>query len=137
MLQHVVQRHLDSHFRQRGYPKIKFRKIQSLQHETNVLLSTLAALGGSEQMKAAYTAAVAEHDWQTSMLSPEDCGLAQIEVALEKFDHATPLVKKQLLRICGLAVMHDGEIASREAELLRAIADAIGCSLPPFVQFGE
>jgi hypothetical protein len=36
----------------------------------------------------------------------------------------------------GLAVMHDGIVESREAELLRATADAIGCAIPPFVKIG-
>ncbi|MFK7910479.1 MAG: M48 family metallopeptidase [Akkermansiaceae bacterium] len=133
MLQHVIQRHLDSHFRQRTYPRIKFRKLASLEHETNVLLSTLAVVGGEEQARDAYKAATEESAWQQQMLPEEACGLQQIESALEKYNHATPLVKKQLLRMCGLAVVQDGEIANREAELLRAIADAIGCSIPPFV----
>ncbi len=60
--------------------------------------------------------------------------MKKIEEALEKFNAATPLVKQQLLRICGLAVMHDGVIESQEAELLRATADSIGCAVPPFVK---
>ena len=32
------------------------------------------------------------------------------------------------------AVMMDGEILGDEAELLRAIADTIGCPIPPFVR---
>lgn len=133
MLQHIVERHLDTHFRRRSFPKIKFRKINSLQDETNVLLTTLAAIGGEDQMQAAYGAAIAESGWQMTMAPAAECGLNNIESALEKFNYATPLVKKQLLRMCGLAVMHDGVVKNREAELLRAIADAIGCSIPPFV----
>ena len=68
------------------------------------------------------------------ILPPSECGLKNVELALEKFDTATPIVKKQLLRLLGLAVMHDGHIESREAELLRATADAIGCTVPPFVK---
>ena len=134
MLQHIVQRHLDSHFRREGFPKIKFRKIEQLQHEANVLVTTMAAVGGDEQMKDAYQAAVAESGWQIGMAAPEECGLKKIETALTQFNHATPLVKKQLLRMLGVAVMHDGTVESREAELLRATADAIGCSVPPFVR---
>lgn len=134
MLQHVVQRHLDTHFRQRGYPKIKFRKIASLQHETNVLLTNLAMVGGGDQARGAYDEAIQESGWEIDMLPHDSCGLNAVEDALEKFNHATPLVKKQLLRMCGLAVMHDGLVESREAELLRAIADAIGCPIPPFVR---
>lgn len=134
MLQRIVQRHLDVHFGQRVFPKIRYRKIDDLQHEANILLTTMAALGGESQMKNAYASAIAETGWSMSLLPPSECGLDKIEAALEKFNAATPLVKKQLLRICGLAVMHDGVIESHEAELLRATADSIGCAVPPFVK---
>ena len=134
MLQRVVQRHLDVHFGQRVFPKIRYRDINDLQAEANVLLTTMAALGGESQMKAAYHAAIAESGWSIQLLPPDACGLKKIEEALEKFNAATPLVKKQLLRICGIAVMHDGVIESQEAELIRATADSIGCTVPPFVK---
>jgi len=137
MLQHIVQRHLDTHFYHRKHDKIRYRRIEQLEVETNVLLTTVAALGGEEQMVKAYQAASKEVGGHMQMLPPQDCGLKNIELALEKFDSSTPLVKQQLLKILGVAVMHDGNIESREAELLRATADAIGCSVPPFVKRSE
>ena len=133
MLQHVVQRHLDAHFRGHAFPKIRFRSIEALQSEANILITTMAAVGGEDQMEGAYAAAVDEAGWQIEKSPPAECGLRSIEEALEHFNQATPLVKKQLVRMLALAVMHDGVVASREAELLRATADAIGCSIPPFV----
>lgn len=133
MLQRVVQRHLDAHFRRQVFPKIRYRNIEALQHEVNVLLTTMAAMGGEAQMQGAYRAAVESLKLPLEMLPPQDCGLKNIEQALEQFNQSTPLVKKQLLQACGLAVMHDGEIESQEAELLRATADSIGCAVPPFV----
>jgi len=134
MLQHIVQRHLDTHFHQASHVKIQYRRLEQLQHEANILLTTLAAVGGEEQMQGAYAAAVAEKGWETQMLPASECGLDQIEAALKKFNASTPLVKKQLIRMCGITVMYDGHVESREAELLRATADAIGCSIPPFVK---
>ena len=67
------------------------------------------------------------------MADRRDCGLRQIGSALDKFDLAAPMVKKELLVACGKAVMSDGKIVSEEAELLRAIADTIGCPVPPFI----
>ena len=133
MLQHVIQRHLDTYFRPQPYQKIKYRDLAALQHETNVLISVLAALGGEDQAQQAYAAALEESGSSMLILTEDACGLDQVEIALQKYSQATPLVKKQLLRMCGLAVVHDGVVENREAELLRAIADAIGCSIPPFV----
>ncbi len=136
MLQRVVQRHLDSHFRRQAFPPIRYRRIDALQHQANVLLTTMAALGGEDQMAAGYAAAISDSGWQMQMASPSQCGLENVEAALEEFNRASPLVKRQLLAMLGRAVMHDGIVASREAELLRATADAIGCSVPPFGKNG-
>jgi len=134
MLQHMVERHLNAHFRPKSTAKIRYHSIEVLIVETNILVTTMAAIGGGDQMAAAYQAAAAEWGWQLEMAPSSDCGLKSIRMALEKFEVAAPLVKKQLLRMLGLAVMHDGVIESREAELLRATADAIGCAIPPFVR---
>lgn len=137
MLQHVVERHLDAHFRPRAMTKIKYRKVEELINEANVLVTTMAALGGEDQMERAYQAAFAEWGWQMEMAPATNCGLNAIREALVKFDQAAPMVKKQLIRMLGLAVMHDGIVESREAELLRATADAIGCAIPPLVKRGN
>ena len=71
------------------------------------------------------------------MADGRDCGLQQIGEALDRFDQAAPMVKKSLLIACGNTVMADDEIVSDEAELLRAIADTIGCPIPPFVKAEE
>ena len=134
MLQHIVERHLDSHFRPRSMSRIKYRNIEELVNEANILVTTMAAVGGEDQMEGAYQAAITEWGWQMDMAPATACGLNAIREALEKFDQAAPMVKKQLVRMLGLAVMHDGFVESREAELLRATADAIGCAIPPFAK---
>ena len=134
MLQRIIQRHLDTHFHHSKHDKIRYRRLDQLDLEMNVLLTTVSALGGEEQMVTAYQEAVRGVGRSMQILPPEACGLDKIEQALEKFDSSTPLVKQQLLKVLGTAVMHDGVIESREAELLRATADAIGCALPPFIK---
>ncbi len=134
MLQHVVERHLNAHFRPKPMAKMKYRSIEVLMAEANILITTIAAIGGEDQMASAYRATMSEWSWELEMAPPSECGLKSIEKALEEFNMASPLVKKQLLRMLGTAVMHDGVVVSREAELLRATADAVGCSIPPFVQ---
>jgi len=140
MLQKVVQRHLDSHFNGGSRARIKFRSIRQLSSQVNILVSTMAGIGGGseEAVAAAYQTALNEIEQHgvsgLRMLPAEECRMEAIEDALRLIDVSTPLVKKQVLHVCGLAVIHDGKISSREAELLRATADAIGCSIPPFVK---
>ena len=66
--------------------------------------------------------------------SGDQCGLDRIRDALDDFACASPIVKKRLLEACSLSVMADEGVSSREAELIRAVADAIGCPIPPFVR---
>jgi uncharacterized tellurite resistance protein B-like protein len=59
--------------------------------------------------------------------------LAQIDQALDRLAEAAPPIKRQLINAMAHTVAADQVIKAREGELLRAIADALGCPLPPFV----
>lgn len=139
MLQKVLERHLSNHFLNYGGAKTRFTKMNQLTDELNVLISTMAGIGanGGEELATAYEAASSdlaqlEFSEKLIILPPERCGLQEVDKALNKLDQASPMIKKHVLHACGLAVMHDGEMKCSEAEMLRAIADSIGCSLPPF-----
>jgi len=139
MLQKVLERHLSAHFLHYGGVKTRYTKLNKVSDEVNVLLSTMAGIGAGngEELATAYGAAsdvLAEFGEKLSILPPERCGLQEVDKALDKLEQASPMIKKQVLHACGLAVMHDGELESKEAEMLRAVADAIGSSLPPFVR---
>lgn len=141
MLQKVLERHLSNHFLNYGGAKTRYTKINQLSNEVNVLISTMAGIGAGndEELVAAYDAASSDLAKQElseilTILPPEKCGLKDMGKALDKLDQASPMIKKHVLHACGLAVMYDGELECKEAEMLRAIADAIGSSLPPFVR---
>jgi Zn-dependent protease with chaperone function len=132
MLQKLVERHLEGARGIRPPAKIRYRSIGELDAEVNLLASAMAAIG--TEPSAAHAAAMAEHLRQggsaEKMLPSAERGLGQIAAALEKCEAATPVVKRQLLEVCAVAASSDGVLASREIELLRAIADALGCQIP-------
>ncbi len=140
-LQKVVARHLDTYFRVTNPPQIKYRDLKSLSPDVAILLSTLAALShpkNPEDVERAF-AHGAEHISQITgrdlhFQPPENCGLNSIRKAIERFEQSTPIIKRELLLACSNAVLTDGKISSHEAELIRAIADAMGCAIPPFVK---
>jgi hypothetical protein len=139
MLQKVLERHLSNHFLNYGGAKTRYTKLNKLSHEINVLISTMAGIGAKngKDLGKAYGAAsskLAELGESLSILPPEKCGLQEVDKALDKLEEASPMIKKQLIHACGLAVMSDGELECKEAEMLRAVADSIGSSLPPFVR---
>ncbi len=143
-LQKIIHRHLDLYFFQNRPRRIRYRRIAKLKQETAVLLSTLAGLGSRDagQMDEAFQQGIDSIAGELGAplpgrLGPEQCGLARIDEALDRFDEATPLVKKRLLHACGMVAMADQRITDDEAELLRAIADTIGCPVPPFVKEEE
>ncbi|NWK54554.1 M48 family metallopeptidase [Verrucomicrobiaceae bacterium N1E253] len=137
MIQKVLQRHLDVHFKRQAFPGIRYRKMEDLLEDANVLWTTLAAMGGENQMADAYQTALADSAWSLQMLPPQDCGLQRIDQSLDRFNLATPLVKQQLLQVCGRIVMHDDVVEAGEAELIRVVADSIGCAVPPFVRMHQ
>ena len=140
MLQHAVTRHLAGHFEpdRRKVPPGPER-MDDLPAAGNVLLTVMARMERTEESAArAFQAAVKGGNgfegWSPELLPEDSFGPEEVRSALIEFETAAPMVKKTILQMCGFAAAEDGILTSREAELLRAVADAIGVSLPPFVQ---
>lgn len=139
MLQKVLERHLSAHFLHHNTAKTRYSNVRKLVDEINILISTMAGIGAEngDELVRAYSAAseyLSKMGEAVTILPPERCGLVEVDKALDKIEQASPLIKKEVLHSCGLAVMNDGVMENKEAEMLRAVADAIGSSLPPFVQ---
>lgn len=140
-LQKIIRRHLDVYYGYQNPLRIRHRKIDVLQDDAAVLITTLASLGHRDDPNAAQEAfrqgasQIEGHTYATLAPVPQaECTLERIEKALDRFSESTPLVKRRLVHACGKSVMADGRVTSDEAELIRAIADAIGCPIPPFVK---
>ncbi|PAW64843.1 MAG: hypothetical protein B9S36_01505 [Verrucomicrobiia bacterium Tous-C2TDCM] len=144
MLLQMVTRHLDAYFEKKRPEKIRYQKLNPLLEDAGVVLSTLAAMSHPDEE----TRAVEAFDAATARLRDRyfvevahqpagSCGLDRIKRALERFAHASPSLKKHFLEACSLSVMADKGVSSREAELIRAIGDAIGVPVPPFVKAGH
>jgi len=60
-----------------------------------------------------------------------DPDLGSLDRALDDLAAAPPALKKQILAGCASCVGADGRITPEEGVLLHAIADSLGCPLPP------
>ena len=134
-LQSVIRRHLDRFFRKTPPAPIRFRAFPQLRQELETLLNAVSGVGTRtpEQAAAALAAGqknLADHGVYLE-ITPRPASLADVADALQKFDASTPLLKKQLLMACATVAAEDGQVSSEEAEMLRAIADNIGCPMPP------
>jgi len=68
-----------------------------------------------------------------AILASDECTLAAVDRALERYDAAAPALKRDLMVACAATVMADDHVTDREVELIRAIGDALDCPVPPFV----
>ncbi len=140
MLQKIVARHLDTYFLPKRRPVTQFYALHPLAHDCGVLLSATAYAGqeNATELSAAFAKGA---EWlrqaahcEIPLLPPDECDLSNMDAALERLSQAVPQIKKNLLGACVQTVAADGVIQQGEAELLRAIADALDCPVPPFVQ---
>jgi Zn-dependent protease with chaperone function len=139
MLQKIVIRHLDTRFYPDRRSVTQFYDLRPLAHDAGILLSATAYAGAEDSTlaKAAFARgaeslgriARAEIPW----LPQTDCDLAHLNSALDRFAQSVPQIKKNVLTACAETVAFDNVIQPREAELLRAIADAFDCPVPPFI----
>jgi Zn-dependent protease with chaperone function len=140
VLQKMVLRHLEPHFAAARKPVVEFYSVKPLVPDAAVLLSALAYVGAGDATAAALAfkrgaqpfAYAAQQP--LALLAEADCGLDRVDEALGRLALAVPQIKKNVLKACALTVAADNLIQEREAELLRAMADALDCPLPPFVQ---
>jgi hypothetical protein len=139
LLEKILVRHLDRFFHNQEKTPIRYKHILPLLPDVAVILSALANLGGAdaEAVEAAYQSGVREllvNPKDPSLDRPASVTLDQVGTALDHIAEAAPGIKRQILTACGQTVMDDGNIAPGQAQLLRAIADAVDCPVPPFVE---
>ncbi|MGB8332645.1 MAG: M48 family metallopeptidase [Polyangiales bacterium] len=138
-LSRMIQRHLARYFEGGGPTPVRFRSLKVLLPDARILIATLARAGSrtEEQTKRAFRSGMQMLDLMRSaaeILPSGQCTLASVDRALTRYDGATPALKRNLMLACAATVMADDEITDREAELIRAIGDALDCPVPPFVQ---
>jgi Zn-dependent protease with chaperone function len=136
-LQRVLLRHLGAHFKPRlGKPETS-PPIQ-VADALSILLSMLAYAGASSppEVARAFEAAGAElsRERLRPMLLPrEKCDVRALDGALGRLTDTAPRLRGEILGACVAAVATDGVVTIAEGELVRAIADALDCPMPPLL----
>ena len=139
ILQKIVLHHLAPQFGQARRAVVQYYSLKPLVPDCAVLLSALANVGSSDagEIQKAFTTGMpylrAPDETDLVLLPPEQCGVNEIDAALNRLAQASPLIKKNLLEACIHTIGTDGVILEGEAELLRAVADTLDCPMPPFV----
>ena len=112
--------------------------MSGLTNACSLLLSALAHTGQDtvEQSQTAFVRGqkhLKSAGSEFRFMALEDCTLNALEIALNSLREVAGQQKKLFLEACAQTVAADDRIHPREAELLRAIADALDCPMPPFV----
>ena len=138
-LQKILFRHLRPYYEPMPTQVRRYVSVQALLPECSVLLSALAHIGQEDPLasEAAFQRGAGYLDapeGAVQLLAGEARSLECVDAALDKLAQAAPSVKRNILLACAQTVAADGQVLCREAELLRAIADALDCPVPPFVE---
>ena len=137
VLQKIILRHLATKFGDARPAPVQFYTLKPLVPDCAVVLSALANVGSSDdrEIQKAFTVGApflrAPADMPLELLPRENCGVDQIDTALNRLALAVPIIRKNLLEAAARVVGADGVILEAEAELLRAVADTLDCPMPP------
>jgi uncharacterized tellurite resistance protein B-like protein len=135
----MIARQLHAHFEGPRLGQPCFGRVKDLLPECALLLSALAHVGNENKNDArnAFAAGAEFLDApgaKPPFLTRREWDLAQVDAALTKLASYHEPLRRNVLLACGKTVAADGQVTEREAELLRAIADALDCPLPPFIE---
>lgn len=138
-LRYLLIRHLAPRFTPSPPRQPQIYGIRGVQKECSLMLTALARVGQSTEAEAQAAFArgirvLQEPKTEFPFLPAPDCAVPAMEEALYVLDTASPLIKRKLLAACLECLVHDNAIKVAEVELFRAIADAIGCPVPPWLE---
>jgi Zn-dependent protease with chaperone function len=137
-LRYLLMRHLEPRFTPRQSRATQIYGLRGVQKECSCVLSALARVGHREETQAQSSfdrGILILHEPKTefSFVPATECGITNLERAFGVLDGASPPIKRRLLAACLECLVHDGIVTVAEIELFRAIADAIGCPVPPWL----
>ena len=133
LLRHVVLARQPNHD-----DKPRIFALDEIVRETGLVLSILASAAGNSRgtQIASFAAGVGQLPQISAQLTfsaADTWDFGELDTALTKLGTASGPLKQQLLFAAAHAINQDGVIMPAEAELLRAMSDALGCPMPPLI----
>jgi Zn-dependent protease with chaperone function len=131
--------YLDVQFGLKRPPAVRYRTVDAVAGPATVVLSLLAGAGQSDttDIERAFQAGAAELHLRTPLIPAAQCTYAILETALERLAQSSPAVKRAVIAAMVACIAAEGKVTLEESELLRAIAAALACPVPPLLpQYG-
>jgi Zn-dependent protease with chaperone function len=132
-LRTVLFGYLDVHFGLKKRPPVRYRSIRAVARPIQVLLSMLAYTGQQQPaaVERAFQAGAGNRLEQATLLPWKECTLPAFDAALAELAQAAPTLKREVIAAVTACIAADGKVTIEESELLRAIAAALACPVPP------
>jgi Zn-dependent protease with chaperone function len=132
-LSHMIIRHVESAFGRTSTAPVRYRSVASVLPACSAVLAGLASWGtsGTAAADSSYQAGLKALGQPPDALDPESVSLETISRSLSTLCEASPAVKRKVIEACSACILSDGAVAAEEAELLRAVADAMDVPMPP------
>lgn len=135
VFEYVLRRLLHSTLQASGQDAVKAVSLKTLKADTETLLALLARAGTRD---TAQTAAAFDAATRIAPLDgPWSADRADRRISIEDLDRilahlagAKPAFRRKLVEAAATAVTHDGRVTATEAELLRAVCQALDCPAP-------
>ncbi|MBN2562184.1 MAG: M48 family metallopeptidase [Phycisphaerae bacterium] len=137
----LLLRRLAAHFGSPDRKEVRYRAFSPLLPDCLTVLSFLTRIGhrDAEATQKAFDAAVsklpktAARAESPSILPEKPGSFRALGLAIDRLAMASPRIKERIVDACARCVLADGTVTVKEAELLRAVTDALDCPLPPFL----
>jgi len=134
----MITRQLDAFFDGPQLCPPRYGRVVDVLPECALLLSALAHVGNEDEAAARSAFAAGAEYLDAPAAKPQflprrEWDLGMVDAALTRLAAYHEPLRRNVLLAGGKTVAADGQVTDREAELLRAIADALDCPLPPFI----
>ncbi len=136
LLQKIVFNHLDKVFHAKKRLRKKEVSLGRKKEACTILLSLFAVSLKQEGIfqQEVFTRAKEEIRWlNTDLLDDNGFTWQDLDLALDDLAKLKPQDKRTLIRACVAIIAADEYVSVEEVELLRAVADTLGCPMPRFI----
>ena len=110
-----------------------------LERDGDTLLSALAWAGAANPAAAQRAFEAGAQRLLTpgaaglGLMPAEDAGFGTLDAALDRLPGAPLRLRLILVDACAHVALADGTVTAEQAQLLRSVADALDCPIPPFI----
>jgi Zn-dependent protease with chaperone function len=131
----AVLRHLEPSFVPGRTSAFGHAALHQVVDQISLILSALAHVGArAEDSAMAFEAGANELRLPgLGLRSRELCGIQALDAALNKLVRLRESSKRDLITGCAAVIVADGQVSIAQAEILRAVSDALECPMPPLL----